>query len=192
MDNLEQLNSIISEQVAHHVEHELGHLIGSPMVINRAVGEAMRHIGGVLNLSAAQYLPVRPEEIMVPPEPLSADSRDAVVLVRRSIPNEPAFKVLGFVSTKEGNRQIELQAYTEDPYDLVATKFLSLSKPIGQELVRQLGIIVNGDGAVLLQAIVLKNYFPPAPVQVEDATADASTAAAPASGLPPVDVSGLL
>lgn len=157
MDNaaVEQLN----KQIQDEVQHALGHELTSAIHVNRMIGESMRHIGAVMEMNSAAYLPVRAEELLVEPIKMTADSSDAVLLLTRSITHEQAFMVLSNSKTVDKVRQFDVFAYKEDKFNLHQTKFVQLPQLIGDEIVRQLNQVTKGDGASLLQCIIVKNWF---------------------------------
>lgn len=152
---IDQLN----QQLLNQIHHEVGHALESPANINRAVGEAMRHIGSVLELNSAAYLPIRREEILVAPVQMRPDSREAVLLLTRTINSENAFMVLSNCKTVEDKRAFDLVAYKPDTFALNKTKFLKLPDEVGNEIIRQLNELLKTDGTALLQVVVAKDYF---------------------------------
>lgn len=182
MDNMEQFTQEIQHQVHHAVEEAMG----SPVMVNRAVGEAMRHIASFLDMGCAAYLPVRPEEIMVDPLPLTPETGDAVLLITRTMTIEQSFMVIANTKTIEDNRTIDLIAYKQDSFNLHKTKFLQLPKPVGDEIIRQLNQIVKGDGLVMLQCVIAKNFFKNE--EVKDPNLFNSDVAAPSEVPPPPPV----
>lgn len=150
------------QAVIHNaVEHEVGHAVTGPQVINRVIGESMRHIGKTLQLEAGAYLPVRPEEVLCKPERLDAESLDAVVLVRRQIAMDNTYLVLANARLDaQGARHFDFWAYKPDEFDLAQTKFITVPVPVANEILRQLSIVMKGEGAILVQAVSVVNYFP--------------------------------
>ncbi|BAW19544.1 hypothetical protein [Ralstonia phage RP31] len=188
-----ELMDFVSHQVAHAVEDAAG----SPVLINRTVGEAMRHIGSFLEMSASPYLPVRQDEILVRPEPLGAGERDAVLLITRTLPSDNSYLVMARSQTENGVRRFSLMAYQQDNFNLTKTKFLTLPKEVGSEIIRQLGQIITGDGAILLQCVMAKDFFPETPAEEQPLTPAAASIAAAApitktGGLPAVAEPDLL
>lgn len=160
MDNLPQ-NLL---QQIHHAAHDAAHhavdeVMGSASVINRSVGESMRHIAGVLQMNSVSYLPVRPEEILVKPEKFSSVMVDAIVLINRTMPSENSFMVLFNTKMIDGQRHFDITAYRQDDFVLSRTKFVQIPNDVGAELVRQANLLIQGEGATLLQAVMLRNYF---------------------------------
>ena len=152
---IEQLNL----QLLNHIHHEVEHALESPASINRTVGEAMRHIGSILELNSAAYLPIRREEILVPPIQMRPDSREAVLLLARTISSENAFMVLSNCKTVEDKRAFDLVAYKPDTFALNKTRFIKLPTEVGNEIIRQLNELLKTDGTTLLQAVIAKDYF---------------------------------
>jgi hypothetical protein len=166
MDNPDQQLAEVHKFISSLVEHEVGHAIDDPHHINRTVGEAMRHIGGMLFSQSTGYLPIRPEEILCQPERVDAEDGSAVLLTRRVLVAKQSFYVLGIGSTSEGNhRAFSIYAYQPDEFDLNQTKFLALPPPIGNEVIRQLANVVKNDGVVLLCCTIVPDYFKPAEEQ---------------------------
>lgn len=157
MDNaaLEEIN----RGILNRVQHEVAHALESPTNINRAVGEAMRHIGSLLEMSSATYLPIRQEEVLATPERIRPDSTDAVLLVTRTVTSDNAFMVLSNCKTNGTERAFDLVAYQPDNFDLNKTKFVKLPPEVGNEIIRQLNSLISSDGLVLLQVVIAKNYF---------------------------------
>jgi hypothetical protein len=156
MDNLlEQL----SAQIHHAAHHAAEEAVGSPAAINRTVGESMRHIGQLLFSHSMPYLPVRAEEILVPPERLNSITLNAVVLVNRQMRSENAFTVLITSKGQGDDRSFDIVGYREDPFNLAASKFIVIPAEVGRELVRQANLLITGAGLTLLQAVVLKDFF---------------------------------
>ena len=157
MDNaaLEEIN----RGILNRVQHEVAHALESPTNINRAVGEAMRHIGSLLEMSSATYLPIRQEEVLAVPERSRPDSTDAVLLVTRTVTSDNAFMVLSNCKTNGTERAFDLVAYQPDNFDLNKTKFVKLPPEVGNEIIRQLNSLISSDGLVLLQVVIAKNYF---------------------------------
>lgn len=156
MDNTNQL----MQELHHQLEHMVDHSINSPMVVNRAVGEAMRHIGAMLEGQSSAYLPFRNEEILVPPEKFHPTLNDAVVFARRSITASNTFTLL--VNRKTINEEeitYDLFAFRVDNFDLIKTQFMVLGEAMQKEIIRQLALIVESDGNIVLQCVVLKDYF---------------------------------
>lgn len=146
--------------IVHEIEHQVAHAVGSPAIVNRTIGEAMRHIGSLLTLGSAPYLPINPEEILAQPQRLPNGSKTGVVLVKRTINSENAFRVLAGITKKEdGTRTIQLIAHKPDEFDLSKTKFIPLPAEVGNEIVRQLNELVDSGGHVLLQCVVINEYF---------------------------------
>ncbi|BAW19258.1 hypothetical protein [Ralstonia phage RP12] len=169
-----ELMDFVSHQVAHAAED----VAGSPALINRTVGEAMRHIGSFLEMSSSPYLPVRQDEILVRPEPIVAGERDAVLLITRTLPSDNSYLVMARSQTENGVRRFSLMAYQQDNFNLTKTKFLTLPKEVGNEIIRQLGQIITGDGAILLQCVMAKNFFPETPAEEQSLTPPAASIAA--------------
>lgn len=202
----EQLAGQISQQVHHAIEHA----VDSPLLVNRVVGESMRHIGACLEFNSVAYLPLRQEEVLTQPEKLAADSRDAVVLIKRQIVRDNAFLLMVTCKKVEDSRFFDIVAYRPDTFSLDQTKFVQLPENVGRELTRQLNVLIQGEGSALLQAILLKDYFPieevqPANDALPTVTAQLATPTAPVAaetpatpvtpatgGLPPVADSALL
>jgi hypothetical protein len=160
MDNLPQQ---LLQQI-HHAAHDAAHhavdeAVGSAPMINRVVGESMRHIAGVLNMNSTSYLPVRPEEILVKPEKFSSVMVDAIVLINRVMPSENSFMVLFNSKDIDGQRHYDITMFRPDEFFLNRTKFIQIPNDIGAELVRQANLIIKGEGVTLLQAVMLRNYF---------------------------------
>jgi hypothetical protein len=153
-DLIQQLQQQI-HQDAHHAAEEA---VNSPTMINRVIGESMRHIGGVLENQSAMYLPIRPEEILVKPIRIF-DNNDALLLVNREMPTSNSFTVLAVSTTKDGQRTFGLNAFKMDRYTLHKSKFLSLAPIIGNEIIRQLNSLSQADGLSLHQCVIVKDYF---------------------------------
>lgn len=200
----EQLLAELNQQISGQIHHEIEHALESPAHINRVIGESMRHIGSFLEISSAAYLPVRPEEVLATPVKMRDDSADAVLLLTRTINSDNAFLVLANGKTVGENRQFDLVAYKADGFNLNKTKFIQLPQEVGTEIIRQLNLIVKGDGAALLQCVVVKEYFKEQ-VNENDSLFSSDTAAPPApsesipletpkppSALPPVNTDNLL
>lgn len=176
--------------ITHQIEHAVEDAIASPAAINRTVGESMRHIGAFLELSATPYLPVRQEEILVPPERMLPNDRSALLLINQHRPSSQSYMVLAQSKTENGIRRFTVLAYKQDSFNLAQTKFITLPKEVGNEITRQLDKIVQGDGAVLLQAVMIADYFPE---NTPESTPSAPQAAPVTKGvLPPVSDHGLL
>lgn len=185
---LKELDSIILHRIGHEIEHALE----SPTNINRVVGEAMRHIGSLLDMSSGSYLPIRHDEILTEPKKLSDDSTDAVLLITRSISNDNAFLVMANCKTIEDKRVFDLCAYKPDNFNLNKTRFIKLPTEIGTEIIRQLNILVKSDGVILLQAAVVKEYFKTEEkLDNVELSASVPPTGVPA-GLPPVTEESLL
>jgi hypothetical protein len=171
---------------AHHAAEEA---VNSPMMVNRMVGEAMRHIGGVLEVQSAAYLPVRPDEILV--KPIKAfNNDDALVLVNRTLPSSNAFIVLVNISQGEGDKKnFDLFAFQINNYRLTESKIIKLNEAIGNEIIRQVIEMSPTYGGLLVQCVILSDYFKnQAPVKVNEEelfSADVNAEAAPTQ-LPPV------
>lgn len=182
-DLIAQLGQQIHEQ-AHHAAEEA---VNAPQMINRVVGESMRHISGVLEMHSASYLPVRPEEILVPPENVFGNN-SAVVLLDRMLSSKNSFTCSGNVSTdKEGKRKIDLVGFKLDRFTLSQSKFLTLSADIGNEIIRQVNALAKQDGMFLVQCVLIENFFPAqAPGDDQLFSTDITEATKPAS-LPPVE-----
>lgn len=155
MDNMEQFK----QEIQHSIHHAVEEAMGSPVMVNRAVGEAMRHIASFLDINCAAYLPIRPEEILVEPMRVMPDSTDAVLLVTRTMNVEQSFMVMANNKTVNGERTFDLVAYKQDSFNLHKTKFLQLPKQVGDEIIRQLNKIITGEGLTLLQCVIAKNFF---------------------------------
>lgn len=173
MDNeaLNKLNKLINDKVSH----EINHALGSPTNINRVVGESMRHIGTYLEMASTSYLPIRPEEVLVKPVKLGDDCNDAVLLLTRTVPSENAFLILANSKTIDGERVFDITAYQPDSHSLGKTVFLKLTDEIGNEIIRQLNVLINGDGSALVQCVIAKDYFKTEEEQKSDAPAPIAT-----------------
>lgn len=202
MDN--KLIEQLSAQIHHDAHHAAEEAVRSPAAVNRNVGESMRHIGQLLFGHSTPYLPVRPEEVLIPPQPLDQTSLDAIVLVKRQIRSENAFMVMITSKGEDNLRNIDLVGFKDDPFDLTNTRFMKLTPQIGNELVRQANLLIKGEGVTLLQAVIVQNFFgteaprtepsddglfssdlsPEPPVPTE---APAPAPAYDGKGLPPVD-----
>ncbi len=152
----------LETRIKHDVDHQLEDALASSTHLHRVIGESMNHIGKILELTSARYLPIRPEEILVKPEVLVEGSREAVLLIRRTLIGPNTFKVLAKVSKadEQGKRAITVTAFSEDPQNLAATRFVTPPQLVADEIVRQLGIYVPNEGVVLLQVVVAPEYFP--------------------------------
>lgn len=160
MDNLpQQLLQQIHNAAHDAAHHAVDEIAGSPSMINRVVGESMRHMAGVLTMNSVSYLPVRPEEILVKPEKFSSVMVDALVLINRAMPSENSFMVLFNSKDIDGQRHYDITAFRPDEFVLSRTKFVQIPNDIGAELVRQANLIIKGEGVTLLQAVMLRNYF---------------------------------
>ena len=152
---IDQLN----QQLLNQITHEVGHALESPANINRVVGEAMRHIGSMLEINSAPYLPIRHEEILVKPAQMRPDATEAVLLMTRTITSENAFMVLGSCKTADDKRNFDVMAYKPDAFDLSKTKFIKVPDEVGNEIIRQLNELLKSDGSILLQAVIAKDFF---------------------------------
>lgn len=161
---LEELNQQMSQRIHHEVEHA----IESPANINRVVGEAMRHIGSFLEMNSTAYLPIRPDEILVTPNQIHPDATEAVLLVTRVINSDNSFTILSNSKTVDDKRIFDITAYKTDNFNLNKTKFVKIPDAIGNEIIRQLNELLTNDGAILLQAVVVKDYFKLEPEVTED------------------------
>lgn len=150
--------------ISQHVQAQFNHRVNSPELINRTVGEAMRHIGTVLAVSSSTYLPLRNEEIMVQPEKLSSDTNDALVLIKRSIISGNSFMLLVDRQIVEGVESFVLFGYKPDDFNLANTQFINFDEVARNELIRQLRQIVTSNGSVLVQCVILKDFFKDKPV----------------------------
>lgn len=149
----------IQKQIHNDVHHAVDEAMGSPVVLNRTIGEAMRHIGAFLDTNSTAYLPVRPDEVLCEPIKIS-EGNEAVLLVNRTIYTDNSFLVLADVHTGgDGVRTIDIFAYKPDSFMLARTKFLKLPEPVGKELIRQFDKLIKEDGNALFQALIAKNYF---------------------------------
>lgn len=165
MDNaiLAQLRKEISEEVSHFAEHAIEHAIGGPDMINRVVGESMRHIGETLVLASASYLPIRREELLAQPQRLAADDRTGVLIIRRAISNPQAYQIIATSKEREGSLDFTVVPFRPNTHDVPASRFLRLPAPVQQEIIRQLGEIVTGAGVTMFQVVTIENYFPEEP-----------------------------
>lgn len=198
MDNLLQQ---LQQQIHHEAEHAVEDALNSPHLINRVVGESMRHIGNLLELSSATYLPVRKEEILVPPQKMAPHSNVAAILIARSQAGNNSFAVM--ITSRTGDsaessvRIFDIVAYKPDSFDLKKTKFMTLPEEVGQELVRQANILIKGDGHALLHCVLIEDYFKADEATEELFTSDLAPTPAPTqapaapavagNGLPEVD-----
>lgn len=193
MDNdiLEQLKQQLHMD-AHHAADEA---VSSPIVVNRMVGESMRHIGSILEIQSAAYLPVRPEEILV--KPVKAfNNDDALVLINRTLPSSNSFTILVNITQGEGEKKnFDVFAFKPDSHRLSESKIIKLNEPIGNEIIRQVIQLSPSYGGLLLQCVILADYFKNQPTeQVNEEelfSADVNAEAAPiqlpvVSKLPPV------
>lgn len=190
---VDQLKAVIH----HEVEHAMEHVVDSPIVINRVIGESMRHIGGIILQSSAAYLPVRPEEIRVQPQPLGGkNDLRAVVLVDRVISSKNAFHILA--ELKDGV-VVSVVAFQPNEFQLSQTQVFTLVPEFLEEIKRQLRLLVKDSGFVYQQVLVFENYFgvtadpevqeDPDPVPAVDVPAPVTPAV---SKLPPIDDSRLM
>lgn len=157
-----------AKQLAGFIAHQVEHEVTSPAVLNRTIGESMRHIGNFLQLSASQYLPIRPEEILVKPEPIGTGDLTGVLLVNRRHDSKQGFYILSNRKTIDGELKFSIFAFQANEFDLLNTKFMVLPQAVGLEIIRQLECIVRGEGANLFQCIVVPNYFPAEPADTKD------------------------
>ncbi len=141
---------------AHHAAEEA---INSPLVINRMVGESMRHISGILEIQSAAYLPVRPEEILV--KPIRAfNNDDAVVLINRTLPSSNSFTVLINITQGEGEKKnFDLYAFKIDNHRLMSSKVIKVNEAVGNEIIRQVIELSPSYGGLMLQCVILADYF---------------------------------
>jgi hypothetical protein len=198
MDNpaMEALSTKFTQQL----HDELNHRLESPEHINRVIGESMRHIGAFLDMTSSSYLPIRPDEMLVIPALIRPDSTDAVVLMNRNVSIDDSFMVMATIKTMDDRRTFDMVAYKPNNFNLMKSQFLQLPHEVGNEIMRQLNEIVKGDGAVLFQAVIIKNYFPVTPKMPEEEpfSSEVSSAVEPemstqvTGGLPPVRDDSLL
>lgn len=147
------------DNISHLIHHQLQHAMDSPEVVNRTVGESMRHIGAVLTSNSAAYLPLRDDEILVQPHRLYPASDDAIVLIKRMITTVNSFLLLADRKTTNDVHNFDLFGFKLDEFNLSKTQFYNLDESVGKELIRQLDKIINSDGLSTVQAVVLKDYF---------------------------------
>jgi hypothetical protein len=161
MDNnpFDQLKQQLQQQLHHDVHHAVDEAIASPMAVNRSVGEAMRHIGTMLEMQSTAYLPLRHDEILVEPAKMPGSENEAVLIVARQVHTENGFLVFANANTQGKQRFIDLTAYKPDIFDLRKTKFLKLPDQIRIELLRQFGVLMAGDGNAVFQVVIASNYF---------------------------------
>jgi hypothetical protein len=97
---------------------------------------------------------------LVQPEPIGT-TNDALLLVTRQVyADRDAFLVHVFVKPENGERKFTISAFKPDPFSLNQTVFVELNDVIGRELMRQLSLIIKGNGGALVQCIISRNYFP--------------------------------
>lgn len=178
----------LSEFIHHIVHHELEDALGSAPVINRGIGEAMRHIGYMVNANSFAYLPVRQEEHLCKPIKFSTEDV-GVILINREVFHKSAFSVMANAVTEGDERKFELSAFVPNSFNMLGTKFISLPEQIGNEIIRQLNEIMKVDGKILVQVVVIPEYFEvPAPAVStgDDGLFDSQTAESADPELVPV------
>lgn len=146
-------------QLMHEVHHIVEKNVASPININRSVGESLRHIGHILQTNSAPYLPIRPEEILVPPQRFYTESDDAIVLISRAINSNNSFTLLIETKTVDGTRTYDLYGFKQDNFNLEKTQFINIDEKVGAEIMRQLNLLITNDGTSLIQCVVLKDHF---------------------------------
>lgn len=163
MDNI---TTEMKNFIHHEAHHAVDEALAGPQAVNRVIGEAMRHIGSNLTLTSSSYLPLRQDEIMVPPEPMVGQDTRALLLVRRSFHSKNSFQVLATVKVvnpqepqAEHKLEYTIVYFQPNPDDLSATQFMTLPPELSNEVERQLRQLINREGKVLLQAVMAPNYF---------------------------------
>ena len=151
--------SELAHLISHQVQDQLKQAIGSPELINRTIGEAMRHIGTVMTVSSSSYLPLRDEEVLVKPMKWADDCDDAFALITRTTNTSNSFMLLVNRQIINGAVNFVLFAYKADDFNLAKTKFFNFDEVTTNELTRQLGQIIKEDCSILVQCVILKDYF---------------------------------
>lgn len=173
----------LGEMIHHEVEHSLEHAMTSPILLNRTIGEAMRHIGSALSQVSGNYLPLDPREILVAPVQMSETDRRAVVLINRSIDSQNAFRVVAHVSE---TREININSFQPDEFNMSKSQFFVLNDAIMTEVKRQISELVKAKGFIYVQCVLLTDYFPEAQAVVEETPAQPEVPAVPVAALPAV------
>lgn len=153
-DLIEQITTI-AKNVAH-----------SPEVVNQYIGLTISHIGASLQVTAAPYLPIRPEEVLVQPEAYDG-SRNAIFLLRRLIESNNCYSLLVNWIALDGVYEFDCTVYRPHAFNTLASSFVVLSDAERNEVNRQVAYILTNvlekpakEGSMLLSLVFIKNHFP--------------------------------
>lgn len=171
--------AVLAENIAQAVSHHTR----SPEFRSELIGEIMTHTGHCLIQSAANYLTIQPEDLLVKPEPV-ADSGDAVLLTKTISRTANSYAAIVNVVPDGDELTFNCTYFISNELNTIETKFIKIPEAHQAEVNRQLKAICKNAGTLMLNVSVIPGYFKKA----EDAAAPLADASEPAMEEPaPID-----
>ena len=157
--------------MANDKEHNLQHLLAesvasavtrhtsSPEFRGELIGEILTHAGHNLIASAGNYITIRPEDVLVPPEPVG-ETGDAVVLTKTIIRTANSYTLVVLIDeVGEGELSHKCIFYTPNELNTLQTNFIKIPEAHLAEVQRQLKSLCKKPGSVMFNFSVIPGHF---------------------------------